>query len=56
MSYLNAEGLFDLREQIALRGREHGYATDADEIVITSGAQQGIALAARRPLNRATWP
>ena len=50
LSYLNAEGLFDLREQIALRGREHGYATDADEIVITSGAQQGIALAASATL------
>ena len=50
LSYLSAEGLFDLREQIALRGREHGYATDADEIVITSGAQQGIALAASATL------
>jgi DNA-binding transcriptional MocR family regulator len=44
LSYLPAEGLFDLREQIAARGREYGYAEDADEIVITSGAQQAIAL------------
>jgi 2-aminoadipate transaminase len=44
LSYLPAEGLFDLREQLALRGRTYGYADDADEIVITSGAQQAIAL------------
>jgi 2-aminoadipate transaminase len=44
LSYLPAEGLFDLREQIAARGREYGYAEDADEVVITSGAQQAIAL------------
>ena len=50
LSYLPAEGLFDLREQIALRGREFGYAEDADEVVITSGAQQAIALSARATL------
>jgi DNA-binding transcriptional MocR family regulator len=44
LGYLPAEGLFDLREQIAARGREYGYAEDADEVVITSGAQQAIAL------------
>jgi DNA-binding transcriptional MocR family regulator len=50
LSYLPAEGLFDLREQIAARGRTYGYAEDADEVVITSGAQQAIALAARATL------
>jgi 2-aminoadipate transaminase len=50
LSYLPAEGLFDLREQLARRGRTYGYAEDADEIVITSGAQQAIALAARATL------
>jgi 2-aminoadipate transaminase len=50
LAYLNAEGLYDLREQIALRGREYGYAEDADEVVITSGAQQAIALSARATL------
>jgi 2-aminoadipate transaminase len=50
LSYLPAEGLFDLREQIAARGRAYGYAGDADEIVITSGAQQAIALSARATL------
>jgi 2-aminoadipate transaminase len=50
LSYLPPEGLFELREQIAARGRTYGYAEDADEIVITSGAQQAIALSARATL------
>jgi DNA-binding transcriptional MocR family regulator len=50
LSYLNAEGLFDLREQIAIRGREYGYAQEADEVVITSGAQQALSLSARAVL------
>jgi DNA-binding transcriptional MocR family regulator len=50
LSYLPAEGLFELREQIAARGRTYGYAEDADEIVITSGAQQAIALCAQATL------
>lgn len=52
LSYLPAEGLFDLREQIAARGRAHAYAEDADEVVITSGAQQAIALSAHATLER----
>jgi DNA-binding transcriptional MocR family regulator len=50
LSYLPVEGLFDLREHYAARGRAFGWAEDADEIVITSGAQQAIALAARATL------
>ena len=50
LSYLNPEGLFDLREQIAARGREYGYAQEADEVVITSGAQQAISLSAHAVL------
>jgi 2-aminoadipate transaminase len=50
LSYLPAQGLYDLREQIAARGRAYGYAQDADEVVITSGAQQGIALCAQAVL------
>jgi 2-aminoadipate transaminase len=50
LSYLTAEGLYDLREQVALRGRKHGHAEEADEVVITSGAQQAIALSARAVL------
>ena len=47
LSYLPAEGLFELREELASRGRRYGWAEDPDEIVITSGAQQAIALTAR---------
>jgi 2-aminoadipate transaminase len=50
LSYLPAEGLFELREQLAARGRKYGWAEDADEIVITSGAQQAIALSVRATL------
>ena len=50
LSYLPAEGLFDLREQIAAKGREFGWAQDADEILVTSGAQQALALCARAVL------
>src|SRR3954452_4300991 len=36
-AYLTAEGLIDLREQIAVRGRSQGWAQDASEIIVTSG-------------------
>jgi 2-aminoadipate transaminase len=45
--YLTAEGLVDLREQIAVRGRQQGWAQDADEIIVTSGARQAIDLIAQ---------
>src|SRR4051812_40022795 len=47
LSYLPAEGLFELREELAARGRKYGWAEEPDEIVVTSGAQQAIALTAR---------
>jgi DNA-binding transcriptional MocR family regulator len=47
LSYLPAEGLFELREELAARGRRYGWAEEPDEIVVTSGAQQAIALTAR---------
>jgi DNA-binding transcriptional MocR family regulator len=50
LSYLPAEGLFELREALAARGRKYGWAEDPDELVITSGAQQAIALTARATL------
>ena len=50
ISYLSAEGLFDLREQIAVRGDRLGVASEPDEVVVTSGAQQAISLAARAVL------
>src|SRR3954447_20426509 len=45
LSYLPAEGLFSLREQLALRGQKYGFASDAEEIIVTSGAKQAINLA-----------
>ena len=50
LSYLPAEGLYALREQIAARGRKLGFADDPDEIIVTSGAKQGISLTARATL------
>jgi 2-aminoadipate transaminase len=47
LSYLSAEGLPALRVELAARGRELGFATDADEIIVTSGARQGIDLVVR---------
>jgi DNA-binding transcriptional MocR family regulator len=47
LAYLPAEGLYELREQLAVRGRKFGYAEDPDEIIVTSGAKQGISLTAR---------
>jgi 2-aminoadipate transaminase len=50
LSYLPAQGLYALREQLAARGRRYGFAEDADEIIVTSGAKQGISLTARATL------
>ena len=41
LDYLTAEGLPELREQLAARGRTMGWASDADEIVVTSGGAPG---------------
>jgi 2-aminoadipate transaminase len=51
LGYLaGAEGVPALREQLAAHGRAHGYASDADEILVTSGGQQAIDLVARAVL------
>jgi len=47
MDYLNAEGLGELRERIAIRGAERGSVAGADEVIVTSGGQQAIDLTAR---------
>src|SRR5919112_5128617 len=44
ISYLTAEGLYPLREQIAKKWR---FATDPEEIIVTSGARQAIDLVCR---------
>src|ERR687890_873666 len=50
LSYLPAEGLYAFREQLAARGRMYGFAEGLDEIIVTSGAKQGISLTARATL------
>ena len=50
LSYLPAEGLYAFREQLALRGRHYGWADEPDEIVVVSGAKQGLNLAAKATL------
>jgi 2-aminoadipate transaminase len=47
ISYLTAEGLVALREQLAARGVERGFAVGAEEIIVTSGARQAIDLTVR---------
>jgi DNA-binding transcriptional MocR family regulator len=47
MSYLTAEGLPELRRELAERGRRLGFARDSSEILVTSGARQAIDLVAR---------
>src|SRR4051795_8338038 len=44
ISYLTAEGLYPLREQIAKKWR---FATDPEEIIVTSGARQAIDIVCR---------
>jgi DNA-binding transcriptional MocR family regulator len=46
-SYLSAPGLDALREELAARGRRAGFASEADEILVTSGAQQALDLTVR---------
>ena len=45
--YLQVEGQPQLRERLAELGRDAGYATSADEILVTTGARQAIDLVAR---------
>ena len=49
--YLQVEGLDELRAHLADYGREVGYASSADEIIITNGARQGIDLVSRAVLS-----
>jgi DNA-binding transcriptional MocR family regulator len=47
LSYLPAEGLYALREQLARKGRRWGFAEEPDEIIVTSGARQALNIVAR---------
>ena len=44
--YGDVEGVPELREQLAILGREHGFADSAEEVVTTTGAAQAMDLAA----------
>jgi DNA-binding transcriptional MocR family regulator len=50
LGYLSAEGLPELREELARRGAAAGFATSPEEIIVTSGARQGLDLVARAVL------
>ncbi len=45
--YGDPDGVWALREEVARRGAGAGFATDADEIVITTGGRQAIDLVCR---------
>jgi len=47
LSYLVAEGFYPLREELAKIGRERGFASEPNEIIVTSGARQAIDLIMR---------
>ena len=46
LQYSTTEGHAPLREALAARMRERGLPTDADEILVTTGSQQALGLAA----------
>lgn len=47
LDYANPEGIAPLRAELAARGREVGFASGPDEIVVTSGAYQAIDVTCR---------
>jgi len=52
LQYAWPEGFASLRQQIAARLARRGAAVDPDEIIVTSGAQQAITIAAQLVLRR----
>ena len=47
LTYGDPGGLWELREQLARRGRQSAFALDPEEILVTNGARQAIDLAVR---------
>jgi DNA-binding transcriptional MocR family regulator len=47
LTYGDPDGLWDLREQLARRGRRSAFAHDPEEILVTNGARQAIDLVVR---------
>jgi 2-aminoadipate transaminase len=50
LGYLNAEGLPELRRELARRGAAIGFASSPEEIIVTTGARQGLDLVTRAVL------
>ncbi|MFF4320928.1 PLP-dependent aminotransferase family protein [Streptomyces sp. NPDC001568] len=46
LQYSTTEGAPELREAVAVRARARGLATTADDVLVTTGSQQGLALLA----------
>ncbi|MFD8980466.1 PLP-dependent aminotransferase family protein [Streptomyces sp. NPDC059564] len=46
LQYSTTEGAPELREAVAARARARGLATGADEVLVTTGSQQGLTLLA----------
>jgi len=47
LTYGDPDGLWELREYFARRGTASGFATDAEEILVTNGGRQAIDLVVR---------
>jgi 2-aminoadipate transaminase len=47
LMYGDTDGLWPLREELARRGKDVGFATDPEEILVTTGARQAIDLVCR---------
>src|SRR4051794_20467773 len=47
LGYNQPEGVPELLDELARRGKESGFARGVDELVVTSGARQGIDLVCR---------
>lgn len=47
LSYVDPEGVAALRAELAQRGRVAGFASSPEEIIVTSGARQGLDLVRR---------
>ena len=55
LSWLPAEGLYELREQLAERGRRFGFATEPEELWSPPAPSRACAWWPRRRSRRATW-
>jgi DNA-binding transcriptional MocR family regulator len=47
LDYIDSEGLPELREELARRGAAAGFASEPEELLVVSGARQGIDLVTR---------